>query len=191
VAAVAAAAAKAAREDGGGVVDAAEMSARGPRPRAARPEWAGVPMQARGGPWGRSCRSSPTAVSMERLRPGVGHRKPRGVLLGSPSSASGLEGEPGSREGDKGILPLPPALWRQLGHPDPEDPVQWGGGGVIEIACWGCALGAGLGRPAQCEKEQARGELSPALVLASADGLSQDEIEGSDSPRHTFCISPS
>ncbi|GAB1291648.1 Reticulon-2 [Apodemus speciosus] len=37
------------------------MSARGPRPRAARPEWAGVPMQARGGPWGRSCRSSPTA----------------------------------------------------------------------------------------------------------------------------------
>lgn len=104
---VAAAAAGAAPEDGGGVVDAVEMSARGPRPRAARPEWAGVPMQARGGPWGRSCRSSPTAVSIERLRPGVGHRKPGGILLGSPSSVRGLEGKPGCREGDKGILPLP------------------------------------------------------------------------------------
>lgn len=83
---VAAAAAGAAEEDGGGVVDAAEMSARGPRPRAARPERAGVPMQARGGPWGRSCRSSPTAVSMERIWPGLGRRNPRGVLFGSPFS---------------------------------------------------------------------------------------------------------
>lgn len=58
--------------------------------------------------------------------------------------------------------------------------------GVIEIAGWGGAQGAGLGRPAQCEKEQARGELSPALVLASADGLSQDGIEGSDSLQHPF-----
>lgn len=38
----------------------------------------------------------------------------------------------------------------------------------------GGARGAGLGRPAQPEKEQARGELSLALVLAAADGLSQD-----------------
>ena len=70
---------------GGGVLGAAEMSARGPRPKAAWPEWAGVPMQARGGPWGRSCRSSPTAVSRGRLRPGVGPRGPGGLLFGFPS----------------------------------------------------------------------------------------------------------
>ena len=42
-------------------------------------------MQARGGPWGRSCRSSPTAVSRGRLRPGVGPRGPGGLLFGFPS----------------------------------------------------------------------------------------------------------
>lgn len=58
-------------------------------------------------------------------------------------------------------------------------------GGVIEIAGGG-PWGAGLGCPARCEKEQECGELSPALVLAAAEGLSQDGIEGSDSPQHPF-----
>lgn len=69
-------------KDGGGIVGSVEMSARGPRPRAAWPEWAGVPMQARGGPWGRSCRCSPTAVSRGRLQPGVGPGGPVGLLPG-------------------------------------------------------------------------------------------------------------
>lgn len=49
----------------------------------------------------------------------------------------------------------------------------------------GGSRGAGLGRPAQSEKEQARGELSLALVLAAADGLSQDG-EGFNSLHHPF-----
>lgn len=81
--------------------------------------------------------------------------------------------------------PSHPALWRQLGHPDPENPLQWGGGGGHGDRLLGGSRGAGLGRPAQSEKEQARGELSLALVLAAADGLSQDG-EAFDSLHHPF-----
>lgn len=85
------------------------MSAGGPRPRAAWPEWAGVPMQAEGGPWGRSCRSSPTAVSRGSLRPGVGPRGPGGLLPSNPSvQGRGRIGMGEEAKETKEALPSPP-----------------------------------------------------------------------------------
>lgn len=73
--------------------------------------------------------------------------------------------------------PSPPPQWRFGGNWDILtrrtrcNGAEVGGHGDRVL---GGARGAGLGRPAQPEKEQARGELSLALVLAAADGLSQD-----------------
>ncbi|KAG8515315.1 Reticulon-2 [Galemys pyrenaicus] len=88
------------------------MSTRGPGPRAAWPEWAGVLMQARGGPWGRSCRSSPTAVSMGRLGPGEETRALGGLLSGIPSEPSFRRAGMGeeAKETKEALLSPPPPL---------------------------------------------------------------------------------